>query len=357
MGFQTVPPPRIDTLVTSHTPFGTISGVCDGQTIAWLGLRYATARRWEAPQMVQPWNGTFNATTYAPSCAQSPSWEGTANISEDCLFVNVWMPANSRPKGTIIYIHGGSFRAGSIGAAYGGSLAFNGSHLAASRGVVVATLQYRLGIFGTFAHGGNLNIRDQQVAIRFLRGIVEPAATERVLLVGHSAGANFVCAHLTIPSSHGLFTAAVMLSGTCATVPMEAVQRMSRQVAVYTSCGGSLEAPTIACLRNLTVEQILQASRSVGVVQTPSDPMLEPSTVPTDPAIALSSGSAARVPVIFGNAAEEAYWAFIFPGGPIEDSQPISFQRYELFLRTNFCPPLARVCGPSDVEAILSRCE
>ena len=309
--------------------------------------------------MVRPWAGVYDATAYAPSCPQSPNWEGTAAMAEDCLFVNVWMPADREPQpnGTMIFIHGGSFREGSIGAAYGGSLVFNGSQLAASRGVVVATLQYRLGLLGVFSHGGNLNLRDQQTAMRFLRAILDPAATARVLLFGHSAGANSVCAHLAMPSSRGLFSAAVIMSGTCAVLPSELVHEKSRQVALQSSCGGSLDARTLECLRNLTLEQLLRTSRSPLVASSPSDPMLEASTLPSDPAIALSSGDVARVPVIVGNAADEAYWAFIYPGGSINTSRPLSFEEYRRWMRTHFCAPLSRFCGPSDAETLVAHCE
>jgi len=119
------------------------------------GIPYAAAptgtRRWQSPQPVAAWQGTRNATAYGPACEQpSQGWNDSllASMSEDCLYLNVWTPA-IHPKGRLpvmVWIHGGAFVGGA-----GTDPIFAGEELV-KKGVVLVTLNYRLGIFGFYAH-------------------------------------------------------------------------------------------------------------------------------------------------------------------------------------------------------------
>lgn len=156
-----------------NTTFGPITGVVDGGSLSWLGLRYATAERWGLPAMVAPWEGVLPATSFGASCPQQPNVESSARQSEDCLFVNIWMPSGAErpPNRVLAFLHGGSFEVGSIAPMYNGSFLYSGAQLAAEQNVTVATIQYRLGALGWLARANatNLGLRDQRVALRFLR--------------------------------------------------------------------------------------------------------------------------------------------------------------------------------------------
>ena len=129
--------------------FGRIRGRCSEGGIAILGLRYATAERWGPPRMVQPWDGVYDATTFRPSCPQVAGVETSAEQSEDCLYLNVWLPVEpNKVNRTLVFIHGGSFEVGSISPMYNNTFLYEGSKLASTRGVAVATMQYRLGALG-----------------------------------------------------------------------------------------------------------------------------------------------------------------------------------------------------------------
>ena len=126
--------------------------------VAYLGIPYAAPPvgdlRWRAPQPVAAWQGVRKADQLPPMCMQRPTnprsahfW-GPRPMSEDCLYLNVWTPANSSTKRlpVMLWIHGGGFRVDS-----GKSPFFDGSGLAA-QGVVLVTINYRLDVFGFFAH-------------------------------------------------------------------------------------------------------------------------------------------------------------------------------------------------------------
>src|SRR5687768_6718595 len=128
---------------------GLIAGTqADGVT-RFFGVPYAAPPvgelRWRAPQPVQPWAGTREARAFSPVCRQTVPWISEPQ-SEDCLYLNVWAPARAKNLPVMVWIHGGGFFGGS-----GSQAGTDGSRLT-RQGVIVVTLNYRLGIFGFFAH-------------------------------------------------------------------------------------------------------------------------------------------------------------------------------------------------------------
>ena len=199
------------------------------------------------------------------------------------------MPASGPPPNrTLVFIHGGSFDTGSTGVIYGGHWGWVPRGLVRERGIIVATLSYRLGAFGWLARaGGNLGLRDQAVGLRFLRQLLGPAAT-RLLVFGQSAGAVSVMAHLATPATTTdppLFDAAAIVSGTPGATPVYFAEAEADVWLRLTPCaqsgglhgtvvssplsragaskGGRSWGPlTLACLRNLSVEEVLTAQVS-----------------------------------------------------------------------------------------------
>ena len=160
----------------------TTSGPVRGETVQlptnktavrFLGIRFAQASRFEAPIPPKPWNKTLNATSYGKSCPQNVNLEvkSTENMSEDCLFLNVYLPSRSTSNSLLpvmVWIYGGGYTVGSTGSFY------DGVFIATEGEVVVVTVNYRLGILGFLSTGGdgikgNLGLLDQLEALRWVK--------------------------------------------------------------------------------------------------------------------------------------------------------------------------------------------
>ena len=223
------------------TPCGEIRG-CAGRvpgTIAYKGIRYATAGRWEYPKQVTSWEGIYDATQYG-SCSYQPRafYNEEENLkkifyynefrkgetytySEDCLFLNVFTPETAREGDklpVLIYIHGGGFIGGCAHEKH-----FDGPVWPA-KGIIGVTLNYRLGPMGFVClqelaeeadHTGNYGLYDQMTAIRWVRDNIAAFGgdPENITIMGQSAGAASVQMLCQSPLTDGLFQKAVMSSG------------------------------------------------------------------------------------------------------------------------------------------------
>jgi len=223
------------------TPCGEIRG-CAGRvpgTIAYKGIRYATAGRWEYPKQVTSWEGIYDATQYG-SCSYQPRafYNEEENLkkifyynefrkgetytySEDCLFLNVFTPETAREGDklpVLIYIHGGGFTGGCAHEKH-----FDGPVWPA-KGIIGVTLNYRLGPMGFVClqelaeeadHTGNYGLYDQMTAIRWVRDNIAAFGgdPENITIMGQSAGAASVQMLCQSPLTEGLFQKAVMSSG------------------------------------------------------------------------------------------------------------------------------------------------
>lgn len=221
---------------------GAIAGTRAEGLQTYLGIPYAAppvgALRWRAPQPVAPWQGVKDTSRYASACAQTAEWI-THPKSEDCLYLNVWAPAKAAKLPVIVWLHGGGY--------YGGTAAqplYNGSRLA-HHGAVVVTVNYRLGIFGFFAHpelsaespdhaSGNQGILDQIAALRWVKANIARFGgdPQRVTIVGESAGGESVALLVASPLAKDLFQGAIAESGNDA-LPLDASenQRFTRKAA------------------------------------------------------------------------------------------------------------------------------
>jgi para-nitrobenzyl esterase len=202
---------------------GLIAGTqADGVT-RFFGVPYAAPPtgefRWRAPQPLQPWTGTREARAFSPVCRQTVPWISEPQ-SEDCLYLNVWAPARAKKLPVMVWIHGGGFFGGS-----GSQAGTDGSRLT-RQGVIVVTLNYRLGIFGFFAHpelssespakaSGNQGILDQIAALRWVQRNIAAFGGDpkRVTVMGESAGAVSVAMLVASPLAEGLFQRAIAQSG------------------------------------------------------------------------------------------------------------------------------------------------
>jgi para-nitrobenzyl esterase len=210
-------------------PGGTLRGIADADGLVFKRIPYAAppvgALRWRPPVPVTPWQGVRAADQDGPACLQNDEgWNhaSVAGASEDCLTLDVRTPAAGAKLPVMVWIHGGSNRAGSGAGAVESTIARHGE----VHGLVVVSVQYRLGVFGfvstralaTEQGGttGNYGLMDQIAALRWVRANIarfggDPA---RVTIFGESAGAQDVSLLLAAPSAQGLFRAAIMQSGT-----------------------------------------------------------------------------------------------------------------------------------------------
>jgi len=194
---------------------------------SWLGIPYAAApvgeRRWQAPWPASSWHSVRSATAPGPVCAQ-PGRDAAGKFqvvgSEDCLSLNVYAPAVAprRPMPVMFWIHGG-------GQMYGSGAEFDGSHLAAREGVLVVTINYRLGPFGWFHHPaitranriptGQFALEDMIAALTWVRHNIAGFGGDpgNVTIFGESAGGQNIYALLLAPKARGLFHKAIAESG------------------------------------------------------------------------------------------------------------------------------------------------
>jgi len=205
----------------AHTDKGDVQGIRADGVDSFLGVRYARppvgALRWEPPQPAESWAGVAQATTYGNRCPALPSTNGPLSLTEDCLFLNVQRPAGTSAGAGLpvyVFIHGG-------GNVNGSSNHHDGSSIVRQTGVIVVTMNYRLGVFGWLGHpaltqeqgeSGNYGFQDIEASLAWVHRNIAAFGGDptRVTVGGQSAGVFSVCALLTAPAVQGLFAAAMM---------------------------------------------------------------------------------------------------------------------------------------------------
>lgn len=300
---------------------GWISGMAlDGDSAlrAYLGLPYAEAPvgelRWKPPAPPPTFDALYEAIEYGPACAQTPFAEGSfwenlnEELDEDCLYLNVWTeaatPDDKRP--VMVWIHGGAFTRGS-----GAWPRYDGAALA-QKGVVVVTLNYRLGVFGFLAHpalnaesedgvSGNYAILDQIAALRWVQRNIGTFGgdPDNVTIFGESAGSWAVSALLAAPSANGLYHRAIGQSGAFLG-DMASLAEASTQGASLLSELGANDA---AAMRTLPVARLLEAAGAPGAFS--ARPIFDGHVFPDVVGDVFRAGGQARVSVLLGSNADE----------------------------------------------------
>jgi para-nitrobenzyl esterase len=297
--------------------------IADGQVReirVYKGIPYAAppvgALRWQAPRPAVPWAGVRQATAFGPRCLQGPIFPDIAftDLREDCLTLNVWTPAQREHDRlpVMVWIHGGAFQAGA-----GAEPRHDGEALA-REGVVLVTINYRLGVFGFFAHpdltresgrgaSGNYGLLDQVAALRWVRDNIAAFGGDagNVTIFGESAGSFAVSALMASPLARGLFHKAIGQSGaffsgsrgTLGLKPRAASEEQGLRFAA------TLGADSLAALRARTGDEVLRAALTV---QPWFAPTLDGYVLPEDVSSVFAAGRQARVPLLAGWNADEA---------------------------------------------------
>ncbi|MFD1930134.1 carboxylesterase/lipase family protein [Nonomuraea mangrovi] len=334
-----------------RTDTGAVRGVVTGQHRLFQGIPYATAGRWQSPRPARSWSGVKDATKPGPMCPQVGSvYAPISSTNEDCLVLNVTTPSKPGHKRPVmVWIHGD----GAVGAGH-----FSDARKLASRGVVVVTINYRLGVFSGFGYpglkdGGTYGLQDQQEALRWVR---RNAATfggdpSNVTAFGVSFGALAIGGHLTSPGARGLVQRVAMQSGeTMMDMPagsmipgMPAAPTFAWRSAEDAEAVGKVYADKLgcrdlACLRALPVKKILEVPQIMNAFQVYA---YGNRVLPELPSTAIRAGRFHRVPVLAGATRDEHR---IFVGMNYDVAgKPVTAEQYGTLVATAFGKDAGRV--------------
>jgi len=281
--FRYLGPERVAALDTVTVTGGTISGGLNasGKIHFFKGIPFAAppvgALRWKAPQPVQSWKGVRPCVAFGPSPMQDEPrpfsmWSEEflipkKPISEDCLYLNVWTGAGSpkEKRPVIVWIYGGGFGSGGSAAPI-----YDGEAMA-KKGIVFVSINYRVGVFGFFAHpeltkesghhaSGNYGLMDQVAGLKWVRQNIAAFGGDpgNVTIAGQSAGSMSVNCLVASPLAKGLFRRAIGESGAQFTNENPTLQKAEEE---GTTIMGALKASSLADLRALSAEDLLKGAQ------------------------------------------------------------------------------------------------
>lgn len=267
-----------------EAPSGSVQGVREGEMRLFKGIPYAVppvgGLRWRPPAPMQPWKGVRAATEFGPACVQpqskTPSVYSPAEplpVSEDCLTLNIWAPANAKKAPVFFWIHGGALTSGSSREAM-----YDGKRLAA-RGVIVVSINYRLGVLGWLAHpglsaespqkvSGNYGLLDQMAALAWVKHNIaafggDPA---NVTIAGESAGGLSVLFLMESPLARGTFAKAIAQSAYMVAMPelKKSVYGAPSAEAVGQMLAAGVQAPDLPALRGMDAQTLAESAAKLG---------------------------------------------------------------------------------------------
>jgi para-nitrobenzyl esterase len=318
------------------TDTGPLKGIETATTNQYLGIPYAVPPvgdlRWMPPVPHGKWHGVFQANQFGNVCVQ-PGGGGTIG-SEDCLTLNIYTPSGKKNQNkhhglpVMVWIHGGAL-------VTGGGAVYDSTRLVEQGGVVVVTINYRLGFLGFFAHpaidaeghlNGNYGFMDQQLALQWVQRNISAFGGDpsRVTIFGESAGGQSVYSNLASPTAAGLFSRAIAESGTYdqfqdywdpVTIVLLAQAEtfgtpfVSGGTAIAASVGCSSGSPSqmAACLRGVLASTIIEQEPTLVF------PFIDGTILTQTLSAAFASGDFNQVPVITGTNHDE-YRLFV-PNG------------------------------------------
>lgn len=293
---------------------GVIEGDEAGGIRSFKGIPYAQPPvgelRWRAPQPVKGWKGVLSTKKFGPKPMQSLSYSDmisrSEGMSEDCLYLNVWTPAGPAGDGlpVLVYFHGGGFVCGD-----GSEVRYDGESMA-GKGIVMVTVNYRLGVFGFLAHpelsreasyhaSGNYGLLDQLAALNWVHENIAAFGGDpsKVTIAGQSAGSISVSIQMASPLAKGLFRSAIGESGSVlgAFSPLSLADAEQNGVKFEGTAG----AGSLAGLRKMPAKELLDLStRPGGAYRT--GPVIDRYFLPDSPQVIYSRGKQSDIPLLAG---------------------------------------------------------
>lgn len=316
-------------------PAGSVRGSEDRGIYVFKGIPYAAPpvgeRRWRPPAAPAAWEGVRDATKFGAACLQ-PKPRGPSiyageppAMSEDCLSLNVWAPKDARGAPVFVWIHGGALTSGASSEPI-----YDGSALA-KRGLVVVSINYRLGALGYLAHpelsaespdhvSGNYGLLDQVAALEWVKRNIGAFGGDggNVTIAGESAGGLSVMYLMAAPAARGLFHKAVAQSAYMVSAPglKAAINGMVPAEEQGSDLAAKLGAADLAALRALPADEI--ASRAPATSYFPF-PNVDGKVVPRQLVETFDRGEQAPVPILAGfNSGEIRSLRFLLPKAPAD---------------------------------------
>ena len=302
---------------------GTLQGVVEASGIhSFKGIPYALPPvgdlRWKEPQPPADWDGTRQADHFGKQAMQLPIYSDmqfrSSGVSEDCLYLNVWTPAKTSKEKlpVLVYFYGGGFSAGD-----GSEYRYDGESLA-KKGIVTVTINYRLGIFGFFAHpdltkesehqsSGNYGLMDQHAALLWVQKNIAAFGGDpyHVTIAGESAGSMSVSAQVASPLSKDLFVGAIAESGSVLGTFLPVPLNKAEDIGVKFS--QKIGATSLEYMRSLPADSLLKLAAGSHFPTTVDGYFL-----PESPKIIFTEGLEMHVPLLIGwNSAEVDYHGVI----------------------------------------------
>jgi len=353
-----------------QAPAGAVRGeALDGVNV-FRGIPYAAPptgqRRWRPPVPADGWRGVRDATRFGPACHQPPSRPGSIyapadipRMSEDCLSLNVWAPEGATDAPVFVWIHGGSLTGGT-----GADPMYDGAAMAAE-GVVVVTINYRLGVLGYLAHpdlsaespdgvSGNYGLLDQIEALRWVQRNIAAFGGDpgNVTVAGESAGALSVMYLMAAPDAHGLFHKAIAQSAYMISTPAlrETVHGTPSAEETGLNLSRQLEVRGLPRLRAMDPQALTVGAAMAGYFPLGA---VDGKVLPAQLVEVFDRGQQAQVPILAGfNEGEIRSLRFLLPPPPADAAT------YEAQIRARYGDlaeaMLARYPGDNLDEAMLA---
>jgi len=338
---EQTPAPLID------APAGQVRGTTDAAIRVFKGIPYAAppvrGLRWRAPMPLPRWSGVREATAFGPACVQ-PQGKSTLvysndpmPVSEDCLTLNVWTPANAKGAPVLVWIHGGALVTGSSREPM-----YDGRRMA-ERGVIVVSINYRLGVLGWLAHpdlsrendkgvSGNYGLQDQIAALQWVRGNIGAFGGDprNVTIAGESAGGLSVMYLMTSPAARGLYARAIAQSAYMIAMPdlKKSAFGAPSGEAMGQMLSAGMQATGIQSLRGMDAQTLTDSAAKMGFGPWGT---VDGVFLPQQMVDAFDGGKQAPVPVLAGFNQGE-----IRSLGMLASKPPASAEAYEKEIRGRY---------------------